>query len=518
MKRFQLTPIVTALCLMGAIPSLSFAAETSNAEIAQLLKKVNERTELLENEVKSLRTQVVTLKKQLRQTQTAPKRAHTHPVAEKEDFHDAPPASAPHPPLPPPPPGAVTNDLLRPLYANTPVFTSPYFGVNPQYDASELDVNLPGVNQELRLLQQRQVMENEFAKRGVHPPSVPVLILGGKIEAQALAIRSERRSSSDIDLANVELDAKALLNDWVMGYMSINYDNSYNNPVRISNSRLFVHRAFITVGNLNRSPLYATIGQISVPFGIYNSVMISAPLPQLLGRVTDRALELGYHPIGDNGFYGAIYTFRGDTRIGASDTNINNGGANLGYEFKRGEFSAEVGGGVIGNIADSEGMQSNGSTRPFTGFGETHDTERLHHRVPGGNLHAKMSYAPFFLITDYITSLKSFQRYDLSYNYKGAKPKAFYAEGIYVFNVFGKPGNLALGYGQSSQALALDLPKQRYLGAVNISLWGNTVESLEYHHDVNYSRCDFGSGANSIDFRGRGSNSDTITAQIGVYW
>ena len=89
--------------------------------------------------------------------------------------------------------------------------------------------------------------------------------------------------------------------------------------------------------------------------------------------------------------------------------------------------------------------------------------------------------------------------------------------------LFDKPSSIGLGYQWSKETLALNLPQQRWNGVFNISIWKDTVESLEYRHDIDFGRYQYGNGAapagmvnaNTI---GTGGAADTLLAQIGVYF
>ena len=67
-------------------------------------------------------------------------------------------------------------------------------------------------------------------------------------------------------------------------------------PRRISNSRVFLDRGFIIIGNFNRSPIYGSLGQMYVPFGRYGSNMISLPLTYFIGKTKARAISVGLAP------------------------------------------------------------------------------------------------------------------------------------------------------------------------------------------------------------------------------
>lgn len=89
--------------------------------------------------------------------------------------------------------------------------------------------------------------------------------------------------------------------------------------------------------------------------------------------------------------------------------------------------------------------------------------------------------------------------------------------------MFDKPASIGVGYQWSKDTLALNMPRHRFSGVYNISIWKDTVESLEYRHDIDYGVTQFGNGAAPMgqvnaNTYGTGGSSDTILAQIGVYF
>ena len=96
---------------------------------------------------------------------------------------------------------------------------------------------------------------------------------------------------------------------------------------------------------------------------------------------------------------------------------------------------------------------------------------------------------------------------------------ALQAEGIYTFKMLHKPAAFSIGYNWAGQSLALQVPQQRILAALNISWWRDTVEALEFRHDIDYSASDTSSGINAITpTNGTGKSSDTVSALLAVYF
>ena len=152
-------------------------------------------------------------------------------------------------------------------------------------------VNQPYVNEDLNLLQQRKQIYNYLQQHGHAFSDTPVVNLSGKIESQIFHTNHfnnfQNNSATDIDLTGIELDTEILVNQWVTGLIAFVYDNTPPtdmSPRRIDNSRVLLERGFLTIGNLAKFPLYATMGQFYVPFGQYSSAMISDPFTKILGR------------------------------------------------------------------------------------------------------------------------------------------------------------------------------------------------------------------------------------------
>ncbi|MBA3660380.1 MAG: LbtU family siderophore porin [Gammaproteobacteria bacterium] len=373
------------------------------------------------------------------------------------------------------------------------VSTGPYVGVPLQFSGSNLIVNSPSVNTDVQLLSIRQSIYKQLMAMGGEIFSEPFhshLLLSGVVEVQAGAIDpSAAPHRSDIDVTNVSFDLFFIgPSRWLLGFVEFSYDNGLPEThfYRFANSRVYVNKAFVTIGDFTVTPWYGSFGQFYVPFGTFSTVMLSDTLPKLIGRTKARAIQLGYWGDGDNAFYGAAYIFRGDSYAGSA-SRINNGGLNFGYRFKSAVVSGNVGGGLISNIADSGGMQLG------TGFAFA---EQISHRVPAYNLRGIFNLGTHVdLIGEWIGAAKSFSPNDMSYNGQGAKPSAFDLELAYSFFILqDRPSSIGIGYGHSYEALALGVPLSRYSMAFNTSLWRNTLQSIEIRHDQNYAASDTGNG------------------------
>lgn len=411
--------------------------------------------------------------------------------------------------------------------AGTPVVTSPYLGQRTMWDASDLIVRISTINLDLRLLEQRQRLQNAMKQRNEVLPDNTLISLSGKLEVGgSFENPYNDTGTTDFNVLSSEIITVAQVNSWVTGYASLAFDNSPSEITgrRMTNSRVYLNKGFLTIGNLNQSPVYFTGGQLFVPFGRYNSYMLSAPVTQVLGRVRNRVGEIGFK---QNGIFGAGYVFKSDTGPGDHATS----GANLGYAFNTGSIKGEMSAGFISNIADAEGVQGTISGG-FGGFGTTPATEDIINRIPALNIQGSIGSGPYTLVGEFVSTTEQFNAQDLQFNGEGASPLALNLELARTFKLADLPASVGIGYGYTNEALALGLPKQRISAVFNYVPWRDVIFGLEFRHDINYKVGTTAGGRgisgcapteNScfvpLDTDGTlGHTSQTITAQIGYYF
>lgn len=380
--------------------------------------------------------------------------------------------------------------------------------------------------------------------------------IGGNVAASASYTRAYTgNKSSDANLSGATVGVAGVVGNWLSGQAKFSYDSAppkVSNPpqngdsvVRASNSRVFLSTAFLTIGNLNQSPVYASAGQMVLPFNGYTTSFATPSLTTRLGQIRSRALLLGYQSQGETGLYGSIYGFKGDSHI-KGDKGINNGGAQLGYIFGNSNVKLETNVGYVINIADSAGMQNNqapliisddimynddesdlfddeqdgesSSTPSFTGFGSSRERELLGHRVGGINAAAKLTINPITLMVEYTGATNTFAQNNMEFNGEAAKPRAVNLEAAYNFNWLNSSNTFAIGYSKSFEALALNLPEQTYSVGYKRNLWKNLSANLTYKHEINYGEGNYATGQNApvIADKNLGKTADSINAQLSL--
>lgn len=407
---------------------------------------------------------------------------------------------------------AAADDNSDMFYNHFPTMTtSPLLGAESAFDGSDLLYNYSSINHDLLLLFTHQDY-NDYMTSQKAANTRPIIIVSGGIEGDLVAAGQFHDSTQySTALATAEVDIAAFINSWATTFMSIDYQNvPVEQGSREPQDQVYLNRGYATIGDLNKYPIYGSIGKMYAPFGRYNSAMVTTPETESLARILDTSAVLGYF---NNGLYGQAFTY--NTYQSNHNNMTNEGGAGVGYKKTDGNHPFQIGASYITNIADSEGMRDNGAASGFEGFNvDQHD---LSHDVPAYDVYGSVGFNAFTLIGEYISATESFDANDLSYNGTGAKPRALQAELDYTMTVQSKPTTLAFMYSQTWESLALNLPEKSYNFTASTSIWRDTIESVEYSYNQNYSSGDTSTGAGSAGPTS-GGNSNVITVQLGVYF
>jgi hypothetical protein len=548
--KIQLTPLAMRLSLLGAlvIPAIANASTTNDQKLNTLEAQVNQlqqEVSVLKKQSKTGQTSVQSTNSNdnltVKTTKKSGMTSKTQSAAASSTNQIQGPTDLP-----------TTGPQYLPVDLDVPgqsfVSSGPYIGIPLEYSGSNLIINSPNVNEDIALLNIRKNIAQRMTALGrVGDSSGSHILLSGIIEGQALDKTGNGTNNTDIDVTTANLDAYILgPTSWTSGLLEFAYDNnigtetgSFSSNDRTLDSRVYMNKAFVVLGNFQESPFYASFGQMFVPFGVYSTTMVSSPLTKIMARTQERAITVGYKQQAQDSLNLSAYIFHGDSQIGDSNT-VNNGGLNAAYSFKMSQVNASVGGGVIGNIADSQGMQftgNNNNTPPlFGGFGgptetftdpttglvtqESTGNESLVHRVPAYDLHANIGIGNNIqLLGEYIITSTSFSPADLTFNGDGARPQALQLEGVYNLPWFVKPTSISVGYGMSKEALAIGLPAQRYSLTINRSFWKNTLQSLEFRHDINYAEFNTATGSDVPNLiTGTSDSVNMVTLQFDYYF
>lgn len=490
--------ITLVLAAAGVLSCGSFAfAGTTSTDAA------------LQQEIKTLQAQLAALEAKVNANAAASTTATTQSTA------PAKPAAQP----------TIATSTAGPGTPEKPfsVSVANYTGVEPRYDGFNLIVNNPGINNDVALLKLRKAEINYYEKSNQPYEGTPKLIFSGEIEgtSEYTTAYPNTPAGTNFNLTDAELDTFVEANRWVSGFMTFGYNSGNDDEAnRVNNSELQLGQGYLTVGDLSTLPVYASLGQMYVPFGRYSSYMISTPSSKTLGRVQTRAINLGYTSSNTEvSPFAAVYGFQGATELDgnpASGDDVEGYGANTGLSFSKGEYSGMLGVSYISNIAESSGLQGDGSDG--SGFAQSSASEDLAKRVPGADIYGQIGYGNYVLLAEYVEATRQFDAADLSYNGQGAKPQAVDIEAAYSFELW-HPSYVALAYGESWQALTLGLPQKNYGVVYSTAIWQNTALSFEVMHNIGYSTTDTAQlDGTDVTQNSQGQSYNTVSLRFDLFF
>lgn len=312
--------------------------------------------------------------------------------------------------------------------------------------------------------------------------------LSALVEVEANSNRAfDKSKSSDISLATVEIGLEGRVSPWSAAHILLKYEEGEEDD------HVFIDEGTISLGNMEKFPLMLQAGKMYVPFGAYNSAMISDPLTLEIGETNDTAIQLVTEVAA---FQAGAFVFNGNTDETGAHDRIKTFGAHVGYTLSSETFNLETGLDWLSNIADSNGLADHISTTS----GTVADT------VSGLAAHATMEIAGFTVTGEYVAALDGFAVGEVYFRGKGAKPKAYNLEAAYTMEIIGKATTLALGYQTTDEALDLGLPESRITAAANMEILPYTSLALEFCHNEDYAISDGGSG----------EDGQTITMQLAL--
>jgi len=531
--------VTKGVMVLAAMASVNAVAQTnlpSDAELRNQLQKVNLQMQQLQQQVQRLQTALA----QKESAHKSHKQAKQHTAVKKPGAQTSPhrikmpkKATGPlwvkvgHREL-------YADDPLKRLHYGDTVVTSPFIGLQTTYLPFDLLHWQPSMNEDLVLLRDRSRLQQMMDEHNIAFDR-PILQLSGAVEALWYNANGfyVGQNNPTIALGNVELDMNAAVSRWATGFASFNYNTQ---PVATGSrdpaGTVFIKRGFLTIGNLNKTPFYFSLGEMYPPFGRYSSAMVTTPLTTSTGRILTAAAVFGYFK---NGFNASIYGYDGDMQYAGGDAAFQ-GGLNLSYTQQiKEKNNFNVGLGAITNMGDTQGLQNNripafppgtaGSAAQtnFSGFATNPNGNVLAHRVPAGDLNAMLTLGHWTFIGEYLSAFETFSTANLTFNGGGAVPSAMQAEVDYTTKLWNRPFIFGASYGHTWEALAMNLPEQSISLFANTSIWKDTLASFEYRHDFDYPTSAFATGDGvprgvGPGLSGTAQGRNSVVLQLGVYF
>ena len=297
----------------------------------------------------------------------------------------------------------------------------------------------------------------------------------------------EGDATSDVAVATAAIGIGAQVNDWVSAEISLLHEED--------DTDLEVDTASMTAGP-SEGAWSVTAGQVYLPFGTFESNMISDPLTLEIGETRETAVQFD---VSANGFSGSAFLFNGANDEGGKEE-IDGFGLAAGYAMEGDERGFALNLGYVNDVGDSDGLE--GVIEENLGEEGVYAS-----RVPGWTGSVILRFGAVSLIGEYLSAMDEFQPGEISFGEgRGAEPSAWGVEAGYGFSLGARDATFALAAQGTDQAFNLELPESRWLASLSVDLADGVGGTLEWARDEDYD----------TTVGGTGSEADTVTAQVAV--
>lgn len=273
----------------------------------------------------------------------------------------------------------------------------------------------------------------------------------------------EDEESSDLVLATAELGIGVDIVKHVRAQVVFLWEEDDTEPVDLD-------QGYITLDGEDVLPLYLNLGKIYVPFGYYETHMVSDPLTLEIGETRETAAHFGFL---NDMFDISTAVFNGDINEAGDNDHVDTWVASALFtlpEDKVPDFGLVLGASYISNIADSDGLTDALDAK----FG----TDEIKDYVGGFHGFAMLSYLDrFSFLAEYVTAMEDFDENDVGPG-NDFKPSAWNLEAAFV--PIDKM-TVAVRYEGSDNTRNL-LPETQYGAAVSYEIFDYTTLAVEYLH------------------------------------
>jgi len=317
----------------------------------------------------------------------------------------------------------------------------------------------------------------------------PTLEVTGAIEVEINSGEDHTAAAkvSDITLATVELGFDAKINNNVSAHILILHEDDDTDPPVIDEGTI----------SIAMDSMFLNAGRMYVPFGNFESNMISDPLTLELGETQEAAVEFGYE---SGGLRASVYVFNGEADKNEIDNDVvDDFGISIGYTMKSGSMNLDFGLDYINNIAETDSIQGvlQGASAPF-----------IEEHTAGMALHAIINMDAFSIILEHVSASDDFNILDLQFNGAVASPAANNIELAYSMDMGGREVTFAIAHQSTSDMDTgfIGLAETRNMISVSTTVAGDVGLAVEYTNASDYEATDGGSG----------ESGGMLTAQLAV--
>lgn len=277
----------------------------------------------------------------------------------------------------------------------------------------------------------------------------PGVKVGATVEVEGSAARQDGKTDTDLVLATAEAWLEVDLAPGVKAEASVLWEQNDTEPAELDT-------AFIELGGTDEIPLRLSAGRMYLPFGAFNSFMISDPLTLELGETREEAVAIAYDTERWNAWIGA---FSGER---SSASGIKNAVAALAWTPCDGltmgtSYSTDIGEGA-GYLDDLGGASGSG-------------------RTPGLSVYLLLERAPVSVALEYLGACGSLTWRDADNELLSARPRAWHVDVAYELS---EVWTAALRYEESYRFKPDEMPRRQCGAALSWQVAPCTTLGLEY--------------------------------------
>ena len=306
---------------------------------------------------------------------------------------------------------------------------------------ADMDQRLESLEQRLQYTEERLKAQDETILAQQESRGITI---SGLIEVEASNVDTNGSAAQkDVSAATVEVGIGADISDAVSAEVLLKYEDDGDD----NSTDVFVDTAIITLAP-EGSPASFTFGKTGVPFGVYDTNLVSDPITKDLGDTSDNGViqadfEAGIVAI-------SAYAYNGD-----NDGKVDDFGINFGFGFEDAGLSFNLG----------------------------HSNRLQEKDVAALAFSAMYEAGPFTVIAEHVAASDKMA--------DGKEPSATNFEVGMGTLLGGMASTFAIGYQTTDEANgSVDLAEKRALAALSIGIMENTGLAFELKKDTSYTNVD----------------------------
>lgn len=320
------------------------------------------------------------------------------------------------------------------------------------------------------------------------------LEIGGHVHLDSVFTHPEHEDGyTNIGVSEIGLALGAAINDWTTFEAGFLYEHTGLGEREYASG---AEAAFLETATLNFAfpdgPWSLAVGRQFLPFGVFDTRMITEPLTLELGETNEIAWNLGW---GSGALQATLFGFNGDEGLGSAGGMAGYGGA-VSFSSEREESAVALNLALTSDMGYADNLLSV-LTDPAVG-------RQPAGRVTGLSAYAGLRYGAVTILGEYLGALESYAAGEMEFAGRGAKPASWMLEAAWDFVAGGMDTTVAAGYQATREAAALELPARRLIAVASVALTEPVTLGVEWARDSAYAE---GKG-------GSGETTTTVTVQF----